>query len=88
MVSALARLTASRVWLAPEPAPRWAAGQRTGDQALVDGPGCRYQALGASEKERAENVMIVDMVRNDLSRVAQAASVKITAWIRLRPERA
>jgi len=34
------------------------------------------QALQASEKERAENVMIVDMVRHDLGRFAQTGSVK------------
>ncbi|PCJ80787.1 MAG: aminodeoxychorismate synthase component I [Bacteroidetes bacterium] len=34
--------------------------------------------LQSSEKERAENVMIVDLVRNDLSRVAQKATVEVT----------
>jgi para-aminobenzoate synthetase / 4-amino-4-deoxychorismate lyase len=37
------------------------------------------QALQASNKERAENVMIVDMVRHDLGRIAQPGSVKVAS---------
>jgi para-aminobenzoate synthetase/4-amino-4-deoxychorismate lyase len=35
------------------------------------------QALRSSPKERAENVMIVDLLRNDLSRIAQPFSVRV-----------
>ena len=35
------------------------------------------QVLSNSKKDRAENVMIVDMVRNDLSRVSRVGSVQV-----------
>lgn len=41
------------------------------------------QQLQASEKDRAENVMIVDLMRNDLSRVCTDDSVTVTQLLEL-----
>jgi para-aminobenzoate synthetase/4-amino-4-deoxychorismate lyase len=64
------------VWSRPmkgtAPRGRWSEE----DQALA-------RALEVSEKERAENVMIVDMVRNDLGRVCLPGSVHVPELFRV-----
>ncbi len=40
---------------------------------------CAGRDLAASEKDRAENVMIVDLVRNDLGRIAANGGVRVPA---------
>jgi para-aminobenzoate synthetase/4-amino-4-deoxychorismate lyase len=65
--------------------------RRTGDEVLtspIKGTApldADVRELVASAKDRAENVMIVDLMRNDLGRVSTPGSVRVPAMVR--PER-
>ena len=60
----------NRVWSQPI---KGTASRQQESEAIFD-----IERLQKSEKERAENLMIVDLVRNDLSRVAEKRSVKVS----------
>jgi len=48
-----------------------------------DEDGARAEWLRHSEKNRAENVMIVDMVRNDMGRIADIGSVRVAELFKI-----
>jgi para-aminobenzoate synthetase/4-amino-4-deoxychorismate lyase len=56
-------------------APRKGTAPRTGDAAADR---AARAAMAAGEKDRAENVMIVDLLRNDLARISEPGSVEVT----------
>ncbi|AXK46563.1 aminodeoxychorismate synthase component I [Brachybacterium saurashtrense] len=56
-------------------APMKGTAVRTGDPARDR---AAREALVGGEKDRAENVMIVDLLRNDLARISEPGSVQVT----------
>ena len=55
----------------------WSQPIKGTNRRLVENNHVQERLLVADEKERAENVMIVDLVRNDLSRVAAKGTVQV-----------
>ena len=45
------------------------------------------EELAASEKNMAENLMIVDLLRNDISRIAEVGGVEVPKLFEIRPMR-
>jgi len=64
------RLTNKRIDIRPIAGTRWRGQSEAEDLALE-------QDLLADEKERAEHLMLVDLARNDVGRMAEAGSVKV-----------
>ncbi|HEX8083807.1 MAG TPA: chorismate-binding protein [Solirubrobacteraceae bacterium] len=58
---------------------------RTVKTAPIKGTARDREALETSAKDRAENVMIVDLVRNDLGRVCEPGTVAVEALAEPRP---
>ncbi len=70
----MVRLTGSRVELRPIAGTRPRGATEQEDRLLAD-------ELLKDEKERAEHVMLVDLGRNDLGRVAESGSVQVTDYM-------
>ncbi len=70
----MVRLTGNRVEVRPIAGTRPRGATEQEDRALAD-------ELLADEKERAEHVMLVDLGRNDVGRVAEAGSVQVTEFM-------
>ena len=65
------------LFFALKPDGKLTARPMKGTLARGQGDARARAALAASQKDRAENLMIVDLIRNDLGRVAQTGSVAV-----------
>jgi anthranilate synthase component 1 len=70
----MVRLTGSRVEVRPIAGTRRRGVTEQEDRALAD-------ELLSDEKEKAEHVMLVDLGRNDIGRVAESGSVQVTDFM-------
>ena len=72
----LVRVSGSRVILRPIAGTRRRAAAPEGDERLA-------AELLADEKERAEHVMLVDLGRNDVGRVSEFGTVRVTEFMKV-----
>jgi len=70
----MVRLTGSRVEVRPIAGTRPRGATEQEDRRLAD-------ELLADEKEKAEHVMLVDLGRNDVGRIAETGSVQVTEYM-------
>jgi anthranilate synthase component 1 len=70
----MVRLTGSRAEVRPIAGTRKRGATEQEDRALAD-------ELLADEKEKAEHVMLVDLGRNDIGRIAEPGSVQVTDFM-------